>query len=44
MQDTWFGWTVEMQIRAAKKNYKILEIPVRYRKRIGKSKITGTLF
>jgi len=43
MQNTWFGWTVEMQIRAAKKNYKILEIPVRYRKRIGKSKVTGTL-
>jgi glycosyltransferase involved in cell wall biosynthesis len=43
MQDTWFGWTVEMQIRAAKKNFKILEIPVRYRKRIGKSKVTGTL-
>jgi glycosyltransferase involved in cell wall biosynthesis len=42
MEDTWFGWTVEMQIRAAKKNYKILEIPVRYRKRIGKSKVTGT--
>ena len=43
MQDTWFGWTVEMQIKAAKKHYKILEIPVRYRKRIGKSKVTGTL-
>jgi len=43
MQDTWFGWTVEMQIRAAKRNFKILEIPVRYRKRIGKSKVTGTL-
>ena len=43
MQDRWFGWTIEMQIRAAKKNYKILEIPVRYRKRIGKSKVTGTL-
>ena len=43
MQDPWFGWTVEMQIKAAKKRYKILEIPVRYRKRIGKSKVTGTL-
>ena len=43
MQNTWFGWTVEMQIRAAKKNYKVIEIPVRYRKRIGKSKVTGTL-
>ncbi len=43
MKDKWFGWTVEMQIKAAKKNYKILEIPVRYRKRIGKSKVTGTI-
>ena len=42
MQNTWFGWTVEMQIKGAKKNYKVLEIPVRYRKRIGKSKVTGT--
>ena len=43
MKDKWFGWTVEMQIKAAKKNYKILEIPVSYRKRIGKSKVTGTI-
>ena len=43
MKDKWYGWTVEMQIKAAKKKYKILEIPVSYRKRIGKSKVTGTL-
>ena len=43
MKDKWFGWTVEMQIKAAKKKYKILEIPVSYRKRIGKSKVTGTI-
>ncbi len=43
MYDKWYGWTVEMQIKAAKKNFKILEIPVSYRKRIGKSKVTGTL-
>lgn len=43
MKDKWFGWTVEMQIKAAKKKLRILEIPVRYRKRIGKSKVTGTL-
>lgn len=43
MQDKWFGWTVEMQIKAAKKKYRILEVPVKYRKRIGKSKVTGTL-
>ena len=43
MADKWYGWTVEMQIRAAKKNLKIIEIPVSYRKRIGKSKVTGTI-
>ncbi|UCH66619.1 MAG: glycosyltransferase family 2 protein [Ignavibacterium sp.] len=43
MQDKWFGWTVEMQIKAAKKNFRIIEIPVSYRKRIGKSKVTGTV-
>jgi glycosyltransferase involved in cell wall biosynthesis len=42
MKDKWYGWTVEMQIKAAKKKYKILEVPVSYRKRIGKSKVTGT--
>ncbi len=43
MQDKWYGWTVEMQIKAARDKYKIKEIPVRYRKRIGKSKVTGTI-
>lgn len=43
MQDTTFGWTVEMQVKAAKQNYKFTEIPVSYRKRIGVSKITGTI-
>ena len=43
MKDKWFGWTVEMQIKAAKQKYKILEVPVSYRKRIGKSKVTGTV-
>ncbi len=43
MKDKWYGWTVEMQIKAAKKQFKILEVPVSYRKRIGKSKVTGTL-
>ncbi len=42
MQDTNFGWTVEMQIKAVKKGLRILEIPVKYRERIGVSKITGT--
>jgi glycosyltransferase involved in cell wall biosynthesis len=43
MNDKWYGWTVEMQIKAAKKKYKTIEIPVSYRKRIGKSKVTGTV-
>ncbi len=43
MKDRWYGWTVEMQIKAVKKRLRIKEIPVNYRKRIGKSKVTGTL-
>ena len=42
MQDTTYGWTVEMQAKAAKMKYLCTEIPVSYRKRIGVSKITGT--
>ena len=44
MQDTNFGWTVEMQIKAVKKGLRILEIPVKYRERVGVSKITGTFY
>ena len=43
MVDTNFGWTVEMQIKALKQNFRILEIPVKYRARVGVSKITGTV-
>jgi len=43
MTDRDFGWTVEMQIRAAKLRLRCAEVPVRYRKRVGTSKITGTL-
>lgn len=43
MQDTNFGWTVEMQIKAAIANLRTRELPVRYRKRIGTSKISGTI-
>ncbi len=43
MQDRNFGWTVEMQIRAARRGLKIAEVAVSYRKRIGVSKISGTL-
>lgn len=43
MRDINFGWTVEMQIKALKYDLRILEIPVKYRKRVGLSKITGTV-
>lgn len=43
MTDRKFGWTVEMQIKAAKTGVRSLEIPVNYRSRIGASKISGTL-
>ena len=43
LKDRGFGWTVEMQARAAKRGLKVAEVPVSYRRRIGKSKITGNL-
>ncbi len=43
MIDQTFGWTVEMQVKAAKMKMKCAEVPVSYRKRIGISKITGTV-
>ncbi len=43
MQDPDFGWTVEMQVKAAKYKLKCTEVPVNYRKRIGVSKVSGTI-
>jgi glycosyltransferase involved in cell wall biosynthesis len=43
MQDKTYGWTVEMQLKAAKNGLRCVEVPVRYRKRIGFSKISGTV-
>lgn len=44
MQDRNFGWTVEMQVKAARKGLRSVEIPVQYRKRAaGKSKVSGTI-
>lgn len=43
MRDVDFGWTVEMQIKAAVNKTPFTEVPVRYRNRIGQSKISGTL-
>tara|TARA_B100000795_G_C22790546_1_gene436730 strand:+ start:1393 stop:2088 length:696 start_codon:yes stop_codon:yes gene_type:complete len=43
MEDKTYGWTVEMQLKVLKNNYSYLEIPVKYRNRIGVSKVSGTI-
>lgn len=43
MQDQDFGWTIEMQIKAVKQGLKYTEVPVNYKKRIGTSKVSGTV-
>ncbi|HSP07033.1 MAG TPA: glycosyltransferase family 2 protein, partial [Acidobacteriota bacterium] len=43
MSDPTYGWTVEMQLKAVRQKLRIQEVPVSYRKRIGTSKISGTL-
>jgi glycosyltransferase involved in cell wall biosynthesis len=43
MEDTTYGWTVEMQLKALRKKYSYTEVPVRYKNRIGVSKISGNL-
>lgn len=44
MKDKTFGWTVEMQVKAAKHKLKFTEVPVNYRRRIGVSKVSGTIY
>ncbi len=43
MRDQDYGWTIEMQIKAVKQGLKIAEVPVDYKKRIGTSKVSGTI-
>ena len=43
MRDQTYGWTVEMQLKAAKAGLRCTEVPVNYRKRIGVSKVSGTV-
>lgn len=43
MQDKTYGWTVEMQLKVLKKKFSYTEVPVKYRERIGVSKVSGTL-
>ena len=43
MKDKTYGWTVEMQLKAIKQKLSYIEIPVKYRNRIGVSKVSGTV-
>ncbi len=43
MADRDFGWTIEMQIKAARQALRVREVPVSYRRRVGTSKISGTV-
>ncbi len=43
MEDRDFGWTVEMQVKAARRRLRVVEVPVDYRPRIGRSKVSGTV-
>jgi glycosyltransferase involved in cell wall biosynthesis len=43
MEDKTYGWTVEMQLKALKNKLTYTEVPVRYKKRIGISKVSGTI-
>ena len=43
MQDKTYGWTVEMQLKVLRKKMSYIEVPVRYKRRIGISKVSGTV-
>jgi glycosyltransferase involved in cell wall biosynthesis len=43
MEDPDFGWTAEMQVKALRHGLRVVEVPVSYRRRLGTSKITGTV-
>jgi glycosyltransferase involved in cell wall biosynthesis len=43
MSDKTYGWTIEMQIKAVRAGLRCLEVPVSYRRRVGVSKVTGTV-
>ena len=43
MQDKTYGWTVEMQLKVLKQKLSYVEIPVKYKNRIGVSKVSGTI-
>jgi glycosyltransferase involved in cell wall biosynthesis len=44
MRDPDFGWTAELQVKALRRGLRVVEVPVSYRRRVGVSKIAGTLW
>ena len=43
MEDKTYGWTVEMQLKSLQQRLSYVEVPVKYRNRIGVSKVSGTV-
>ena len=43
MSDRDYGWTIEMQIKSARAGLRYAEVPVTYRRRVGRSKVSGTV-
>jgi glycosyltransferase involved in cell wall biosynthesis len=43
MEQMTYGWPVEMVVKAARRDLRIQSVPINYRRRIGKSKVTGTI-
>ena len=43
MCDPTYGWNAEMQVKAVQQGLRVVEVPVRYRRRVGRSKISGTV-
>jgi len=43
MKEGTYGWTLEMMIKAARRKQRVVEVPVSYRRRIGRSKVSGSL-
>jgi glycosyltransferase involved in cell wall biosynthesis len=43
MEEMTYGWPVEMVVKAARKGWRIKSVPVPYRRRLGKSKVSGTV-
>ena len=43
MKERTYGWTLEMMVKASRRGFRIIEVPVNYRRRLGKSKVSGSI-